>query len=182
MPDVESLNRVLIANRGEIALRVVRACADERIESVVVVSEADRHSAAALMADRVVCIGPPAAADSYLDINRIMAAAVGTTCDAIHPGYGFLSERPQLARECAEAGITLIGPSAQVIEEGGDKIRARALAARLGISVGSGSSAVEDVQAASRIADDIGYPILLKAAAGGGGRGMMRVRNQLELA
>lgn len=182
MTDVQRLNRVLVANRGEIALRVVRACADERIESVVVVSEADRHSAAALMADRVVCIGPPAAADSYLDINRIMAAAVGTACDALHPGYGFLAERPQLAEECELAGVTLIGPSAQVIEQGGDKIRARALASSLGVPVSSGSSAVGDVQAASRIAEDIGYPVLLKAAAGGGGRGMVRARSQPELA
>jgi acetyl-CoA carboxylase biotin carboxylase subunit len=160
---------------------VVRACADERIESVVVASAADTSSAAALMADRMVCIGPAAAADSYLDIDRIMAAAIGTGCDAIHPGYGFLAERPELADECEEAGITLIGPSAEVIRQGGDKIRARTLAADLGISVGSGSSSVEDLEAASRLADSVGYPILLKAAAGGGGRGMVRVTSREEL-
>lgn len=168
---------MLVANRGEIAVRVVRACADEGIESVVVVSEADRDSRAALLADRAVCIGPAAAMSSYLDIDRVMAAALGTGCDAIHPGYGFLSERPELPEACAEHGLTFVGPSADTIRRGGDKAAARTLAASLGIPVGAGSDTIADAATAREVADRVGYPVVLKAAAGGGGRGMVLVED-----
>ena len=123
-----ALSRVLVANRGEIAVRIIRACADEGIESVAIVSEADRDSMAAHLADRFVCIGPGPSTESYLDINRVMQAAVATGCDALHPGYGFLAERPELAEACVENDIIFIGPSADTIRRGGDKIQARAVA------------------------------------------------------
>ena len=176
------LRRVLVANRGEIAVRVVRACADEGIESVVVVSEADRDSRAALVADRVVCIGPAAATASYLDVSRVVAAALGTGCDAIHPGYGFLAERPELPEACAQHGLTFVGPSADSIRRGGDKAAARKLAASLGIPVGAGSDTIADAAAARAVADQVGYPVVLKAAAGGGGRGMVLVERAEVLA
>ena len=171
------LRRVLVANRGEIAVRVVRACADEEIQSVVAVSEADRDSRAALIADRAVCIGPASAASSYLDARRVVAAALGTGCDAIHPGYGFLSERPELPEACAENGLVFVGPSADTIRRGGDKAAARQLAASLGIPVGAGSDTVDDAETAREVADRVGYPVVLKAAAGGGGRGMVLVED-----
>ena len=170
-----TLRQVLVANRGEIAVRVVRACADEGLRSVVAVSEADRISRAALVADRAVCIGPAPATDSYLDVGRVIAAALGTGCDAVHPGYGFLSERPELAEACAEHGLVFVGPSADAIRRGGDKAVARELAESLGIPVGEGSDALTDAVQARAVADGIGYPVVLKAAAGGGGRGMVRV-------
>jgi acetyl-CoA carboxylase, biotin carboxylase subunit len=170
-----ALRRVLVANRGEIAVRIVRACADAGIESVVAVSEADRASRAALVADRAVCIGPAAATESYLDVPRVVAAALGTGCDAVHPGYGFLAERPELARACAEHGLAFVGPPADVIVRGGDKAAARALAASLDIPVGAGSAVLADAASAAAVADDVGYPVVLKAAAGGGGRGMVLV-------
>ena len=120
-----ALRQVLVANRGEIAVRVVRACADEGLRSVVAVSEADRESRAALVADRVVCIGPAPASESYLDVGRVVAAALGTGCDAVHPGYGFLAERPELAEACAEHGLVFVGPPADAIRRGGDKAVAR---------------------------------------------------------
>jgi acetyl-CoA carboxylase biotin carboxylase subunit len=169
------LRRVLVANRGEIAVRIVRACADAGIESVVAVSEADRASRAALIADRAVCIGPAAATESYLDVPRVVAAALGTGCDAVHPGYGFLAERPELARACAEHGLAFVGPPAEVIARGGDKAAARALAASLHIPVGAGSAVLADAASAAAVADEVGYPVVLKAAAGGGGRGMVLV-------
>jgi acetyl-CoA carboxylase biotin carboxylase subunit len=177
-----ALRRVLVANRGEIAVRVVRACADEGLESVVVVSEADRESRAALVADRAVCIGPAAASASYLDVGRVLAAALGTGCDAIHPGYGFLAERPELPEACAEHGLVFVGPSADSIRRGGDKAAARRLAASLGIPVGAGSDTVADASAAQEVADRVGYPVVLKAAAGGGGRGMVLVEGAEALA
>lgn len=177
-----SLRRVLVANRGEIAVRVIRACADEGIESVVVVSEVDRDSRAALVADRAVCIGPAAASSSYLDVGRGVAAALGTGCDAIHPGYGFLSERPELPEACAENGLAFVGPSADTIRRGGDKAAARRIAASLGIPVGAGSDTIDDATTAQEIADRVGYPVVLKAAAGGGGRGMVLVEGPEGLA
>ncbi len=169
------MRRVLIANRGEIAVRLLRACVDEGLETVVVVSEADRGSLAAQLADRTVCIGPASPQHSYLDIGRLVAAADATGCDALHPGYGFVSERPELPEACAAAGIAFVGPSAETMRRAGDKATARALARDLGIAVGDGSGVLEDADHAARVAAEIGYPVLLKASAGGGGRGMRRV-------
>jgi len=176
-----TIRRVLIANRGEIAVRIVRACADEGIESVVVTSEADRESMAARLADRAVCIGPAPSSESYLDIDRVMAAAVATSCDALHPGYGFLAERPELAEACVENNIVFVGPSADTIRRGGDKVEARAAAQALGISTGAGSQALLDVAEARSVVERIGTPVLLKAAAGGGGRGMVLVNDISDL-
>jgi len=176
-----ALTRVLVANRGEIAVRIIRACADEGIESVAIVSEADRDSMAAHLADRFVCIGPGPSTESYLDINRVMQAAVATGCDALHPGYGFLAERPELAEACVENDIIFIGPSADTIRRGGDKIQARAVAESIGISTGAGSAALESVEQARELAAAIGVPVLLKAAAGGGGRGMVLVNSMSDL-
>jgi acetyl-CoA carboxylase biotin carboxylase subunit len=148
---------------------------------VLAVSEADRESLGAQLADRVVCIGPAAAGASYLDVDRVVSAAVVTGCDALHPGYGFLSERPELSAECAEAGIAFVGPSEAAMRRSGDKATARALARELGIAVGDGSDVLADADAARAIADEIGYPVLLKAAAGGGGRGMRLVEAPGEL-
>lgn len=175
------LRRVLVANRGEIAVRIVRACIDEGIESVVVVSEADRDSMAAVLADRVVCIGPGPSPSSYLDIDRVLAAATLTGCDGLHPGYGFLAERAELAEACAQNGITFIGPSADAIRRGGDKVEARALARSLNIPTGAGSDALTDVDEAESVANSVGFPVLLKAAAGGGGRGMVLVEQDSDL-
>ena len=175
------VHRVLVANRGEIAVRVIRACADEGIESVAIVSEADRDSMAAHLADRVVCIGPGPSTESYLDINRVIAAALATGCDALHPGYGFLAERPELVEACVENGIVFIGPSADTIRRGGDKIQARAVAEQLGISTGAGSAALSDLEQARAQVEAVGVPVLLKAAAGGGGRGMVLVNHISDL-
>ena len=169
------LRRVLVANRGEIAVRILRACYDEGLETVVAVSDADRRSLAAQLADRAVVIGPAAPAESYLDIDRIMAAAVLTGCDAIHPGYGFLSERPELPAACEKAGLVFVGPSADAMRSAGDKGSARALARELDIPVGAGTDVVGTEAEAAAAAERLGFPILLKAAAGGGGRGMRRV-------
>jgi acetyl-CoA carboxylase biotin carboxylase subunit len=176
------LRRVLIANRGEIAVRVIKACFDEGIESVLAVSEADRGSLGAQLADRVVAIGPAAATESYLDIDRVVAAAKVTGCDALHPGYGFLSERAELSAECAEAGIVFVGPSEQAMRRSGDKATARALARELNVPVNEGSDVVTSEEQARGVAEEIGYPVLLKAAGGGGGRGMRRVEAAEELA
>ncbi|HEX6666661.1 MAG TPA: biotin carboxylase N-terminal domain-containing protein [Solirubrobacterales bacterium] len=177
-----ALRRVLIANRGEIAVRVIKACFDEGIESVLAVSEADRGSLGAQLADEVVVIGPAAAAESYLDVNRVAAAATVTGCDALHPGYGFLSERAELSAECEEAGIAFIGPSAEAMRRSGDKATARALAKELDVPINEGSDVVEDEKEARRVAAEVGYPVLLKASAGGGGRGMRLVESEAELA
>lgn len=176
-----SLKRVLVANRGEIAVRIIRACADEGVESVAIVSEADRESMAAYLADQVVCIGPGASTESYLDINRVLQAALATGCDSLHPGYGFLAERPELADACAENGIVFIGPSGDTIRRGGDKIQARAVAESVGINTGAGSAALEDLEQARAQVESIGVPVLLKAAAGGGGRGMVLVNHLSDL-
>jgi acetyl-CoA carboxylase biotin carboxylase subunit len=178
---VAGLRRVLIANRGEIAVRILRACFDEGLETVLAVSEADRESLGAQLADRAVCIGPAGAGESYLDVDRVVSAAVVTGCDALHPGYGFLSERPELPAECAEAGIAFVGPSETAMRRSGDKATARALSRELGIAVGDGSDVLTDADAARAVADEIGYPVLLKAAAGGGGRGMRLVEAREEL-
>lgn len=176
------LRRVLIANRGEIAVRIIRACFDEGLEAVLAVSDADRGSLGAQLADRVVCIGPASAAESYLDIDRVVVAAKVSGCDALHPGYGFVSERPELSAACAEQGIAFVGPSEEAMRRSGDKATARALARELGVPVNEGSDVVSSEEEAREAADRIGYPILLKAAGGGGGRGMRRVETDAELA
>jgi acetyl-CoA carboxylase biotin carboxylase subunit len=166
------MRRVLIANRGEIAVRIVRACFDEGLESVVAVSAADRDSLAAALADSVIVVGPAPATESYLSVERMIAAAKAGACDALHPGYGFLSERPELAEGCEEEGIDFIGPPAAVMRRAGDKMGAREVAATVGIPVGRGSEQLEDREAALAVAAEVGYPLMLKASAGGGGRGM----------
>jgi acetyl-CoA carboxylase biotin carboxylase subunit len=178
---VAKLKRLLIANRGEIAVRVIKACFDERIESVLAVSEADRGSLGAELADRVVVIGRAAAAESYLDVNRVVAAAKVTGCDALHPGYGFLSERAELSAECEEAGIAFVGPSAEAMRRSGDKATARALAKELGVPINEGSDVIESEAEAREAVAAVGYPVLLKASAGGGGRGMRLVESEAEL-
>jgi acetyl-CoA carboxylase biotin carboxylase subunit len=169
------LRRVLVANRGEIAVRIVRACRDEGISPVVAVSQADESSLAAQLADDVVHIGESSPARSYLRVEQIVVGALLAGCDAIHPGYGFLSERPELAEACVGHGLVFVGPTADTIRRGGDKIEARRIARSAGVPTGAGSDAVADVRGALAIADEVGYPVLLKAAAGGGGRGMQRV-------
>jgi len=173
--------RVLIANRGEIAVRVIKACKRLGIGTVAAVSEADRESLPARLADRTVCIGPPRASDSYLRVATLVAAAKGTGCDALHPGYGFLSERPELAQACADNDITFIGPSADNIAKMGDKLEARRIAVAAGIPIVPGSDHAKNADEAARLAQKIGYPLLLKAAGGGGGRGIKLVADASEI-
>jgi len=168
------IRRILIANRGEIAVRIIRTCRELGIETVLAASEADRDSVPARLATRTVCIGPPRPTDSYLKVETIVQAALGTKSDAIHPGYGFLSERAALASLCEAEGVTFIGPTAAHIEAVGDKLRARAEAQAAQVPVVPGA-AVESVSEASAAAAHIGAPILVKAVGGGGGRGMKRV-------
>jgi acetyl-CoA carboxylase biotin carboxylase subunit len=176
------IRRLLVANRGEIAVRIVGACRDEGIEAIVAVSDADTDSLAARMATDVVHIGPPSPARSYLRVEQILAAALLTGCDAVHPGYGFLSERPELAEACERHGLVFVGPSVDTIRQGGDKVAARRMAMAAGVPIGAGSEAVRTVAEARAVADAVGYPVLLKAAAGGGGRGMVRIDSANELA
>ena len=176
------MKRVLIANRGEIAARILRACRAAGLEAVAVYSTADRDAPYLERADRAVCIGPPPAAQSYLLADALLAAALGTGCDAVHPGYGFMAENAGFARRCAEHGLTFVGPSPEAIELMGDKIAGRAAALANGVPVVPGSDAsIDDVDAAKRQAANIGYPLLLKASAGGGGRGMRVVNEPSEL-
>ena len=174
--------RVLIANRGEIALRVLRACRALGCEVVVVYSEADRDARYIALADEAVCIGPPAAGRSYLDINRVIAAAEITDADAIHPGYGFLSENAKFVEVVQACGLTFIGPPPSAIRSVGDKNSARVLAAAAGVPITPGSDGlVPDLASAADVAERIGYPVLIKATAGGGGRGMRIVRQAADL-
>jgi acetyl-CoA carboxylase, biotin carboxylase subunit len=176
-----SVTRVLVANRGEIAVRIIRACQSLGIETVAAVSEADRESLAAKMANRVVCIGPPRSSDSYLKTAALLAAAQGTGCDALHPGYGFLSERAELAQACADNKITFVGPTADNISKMGDKLEARKIAAASGVATVPGSDHAKNPREAIGQAERIGYPVLLKASAGGGGRGIKLVSNAQEM-
>ncbi len=170
------LKKVLVANRGEIAVRVIRECADNSIATVSVYSTADKHSLHAIIGGESVCIGGPRATESYLSISNIIEAAKGTGCDGLHPGFGFLSENSELARQCREEGIKFIGPSAEVIETMGNKATARRMMIEAGVPVVPGSEGtVKSAEEALEIGRAMGYPILLKAAAGGGGRGMRRV-------
>ncbi len=175
-------NKILIANRGEIALRVICACKELGIPSVAVFSEADRDSLHVRFADQAVCIGPPRSSDSYLNIPQVISAAEITNADAVHPGYGFLSENPNFAEVCETSGLTFIGPRPEVIRLMGEKDRARQAMKAAGLPIIPGSEGViaseDDLRA---IARDLGYPVLIKAAAGGGGRGMRIVRKEEEL-
>ena len=174
--------KVLIANRGEIALRIHRACREMGIKTVAVHSTADADAMNVRLADESVCIGPPAARDSYLNVAAILSAASITGADAIHPGLGFLAENADFAAAVEEHGFTFIGPAPDHIRLMGDKVAAKAAAVRLGIPTVPGSpGAVRDPAAAQAAADAIGYPILIKAAAGGGGRGMKVARDRAEL-
>jgi acetyl-CoA carboxylase biotin carboxylase subunit len=166
-------DKILIANRGEIALRVLRACRELGIQTVAVHSTADENAMHVRLADESVCIGPPSAAESYLNIPALVAACEITGADAVHPGYGFLAENARFAEILAEHGITFIGPSPEHLRIMGDKIEAKRMAKALGLPVVPGSDgAVTEISEASKLAHDIGYPVLIKAAAGGGGRGM----------
>jgi acetyl-CoA carboxylase biotin carboxylase subunit len=164
--------RVLVANRGEIALRIIRACRELGVESVAVYSEADVDSMHVQLADEAVCIGPGPSKDSYLKPDRIIAAAEITGADAIHPGYGFLSENARFADICESSGIVFIGPSADVIRMMGDKATARATAVANGVPITPGSEIIQDPDQALAKAKEIGLPVMIKATAGGGGRGM----------
>jgi acetyl-CoA carboxylase biotin carboxylase subunit len=177
------LNKVLIANRGEIALRVIRACNELGIKTVAVYSEADVRAPHVREADQAVLIGPPPSTESYLRGDRIIEAAKATGADAIHPGYGFLSEREWFARAVRDAGLVWIGPPAEAIAAMGSKTAARTLAVANGVPVVPGTTeALVDAAAAAKLAEKFGYPVLLKAAAGGGGKGMRVVSEAKELA
>ena len=174
--------RILVANRGEIALRVIRACRDLGIEVVAVYSEADRGAPYLDLADDAICIGPAAAAQSYLNIARIISAAEIANVQAIHPGYGFLSENPHFAEVCRDCKIEFIGPPEKAMQLVGNKNEARKLATKIGVPVVPGSEGlIQDESEALRLAEAMGYPVLIKAAAGGGGRGMRVARNDINL-
>ena len=170
---MKKFSRILIANRGEIALRILRACRELGIESVIVHSVADAGAGYLDLADRTVCIGPGPSQQSYLDISRIIAAAEVEDVDAIHPGYGFLAENVQFAEICKSSHIEFIGPGVEAISFLGDKGKARELAREVGVPCVPGSTGIlENEDEALKIAQEIGYPVIVKAVAGGGGRGL----------
>src|SRR5277367_4909548 len=174
--------KILIANRGEIAVRVIRACRELGIASVAVYSDADRASLQVRKADEAYHIGPPAATESYLDIAKVLDVAKRSGADAIHPGYGFLSENAKFAQACYDAGIKFIGPGAASMEMMGSKTRARQEMEKAGVPFVPGTSrGLESAQEAKDVAAKIGYPVMLKAAAGGGGKGMRLVEGASEL-
>jgi acetyl-CoA carboxylase, biotin carboxylase subunit len=175
-------DKVLIANRGEIALRVIRACRELGLKTVAVYSEADRDALHVRFADEDICIGPPPASQSYLDVKRIIAAAEVTNAGAIHPGYGFLAENADFAEVCESCDITFIGPTPQQIRQMGDKASAKALMKKSGVPIIPGSEGiVPTFEDAREIAREVGYPVILKAVAGGGGKGMRVCRDEAEL-
>src|ERR687885_1119025 len=176
-------DKVLVANRGEIAVRIIRACHELGIRTVVAYSEADRDALPVRFSDEAVCIGPAAPAKSYLHAPALISAALITGCDAVHPGYGFLSENPYFAEICAECKLTFIGPTPEAIRLMGDKAAARQTMRQAGMPIIPGSDGVlRSVDEAQDLAREIGYPVLLKAVAGGGGRGMRVVQEESELA
>jgi len=176
------IRKILVANRGEIARRIIRACQEMNIPTVAVYSEADRHALHVLEADEAVSIGPPPPLESYLNMDAIIAAAQQTGCDAIHPGYGFLSENPVFARKCRDAGLVFIGPTPEAMELVGNKLRARQTVLQHGVPVTPGmESHAADFEEIRQFAHKIGYPIMIKAAAGGGGKGMRVVHSESEL-
>jgi acetyl-CoA carboxylase biotin carboxylase subunit len=176
------ISRVLIANRGEIALRIIRACREMGIETVAVYSEADKESPYLQLADEAICIGPADPAQSYRSIPHLISAAEISDADAIHPGYGFLAENEEFAQICQDCGITFIGPSPAAMALLGDKVQARALAIQAKVPVVPGSEGlIQDETEAMKVANKIGYPVIVKAAAGGGGRGMRVAHNDISL-
>ena len=174
-------SRVLVANRGEIAVRVIRGLHELGIEAVAVYSTADADSLHVRLADRAVRIGPPAAGESYLRIPSVIAAATTTGCEAVHPGYGFLSENPAFARACADNELVFVGPSAEVMERMGDKVRAKAELGAAGVPLVPGTEGAASLAEVRDAAAELGYPVLLKAVAGGGGKGMRLVHEPEEL-
>jgi acetyl-CoA carboxylase, biotin carboxylase subunit len=174
-------NRVLIANRGEVAVRVIRSLHELGIEAVAVYSTADDGALHTRLADRAVCVGPPAAADSYLKIPSLIAAATTTRCDAVHPGWGFLAENPAFAAACGENDLVFIGPSAETMARMGDKVLAKREMAAAGVPVVPGTDQATSLADAQSAAADAGYPVLLKAVSGGGGKGMRLVNGPDEL-
>ncbi|EOT46975.1 acetyl-CoA carboxylase, biotin carboxylase subunit [Enterococcus sp. AZ150] len=175
-------SKILIANRGEIAVRIIRACRELGIRTVAVYSEADRDALHAELADEAICIGPAKAVDSYLNVKQILSAAILTKAEAIHPGFGFLSENSQFAEMCEECNITFIGPKSKTIDEMGNKIHARQLMMDADVPVIPGShGSLSSVEEAMTLAEEIGFPVMLKAAAGGGGKGIRKVMSAEEL-
>lgn len=172
-----SVSRIFVANRGEIALRVLRTAKSMGLETVIGVSEADRDGLPAQTADRAVVLGPAQATKSYLNVDLVLHAALATGCDALHPGYGFLSEKPELARRCDEEGITFIGPRADTIEAMGDKLSAIAVARAAKVSTVPGTDMIDSAENARAAAEELGYPVVMKASAGGGGKGMFLARS-----
>jgi acetyl-CoA carboxylase biotin carboxylase subunit len=175
------LKRLFVANRGEIAVRVLRCARELGVETVLGVSEADRGSMGAEMADRAVVLGPAPSSKSYLNVNLVVHAAKATGCDALHPGYGFLSEKPALSRLCESEGIRFVGPRPETIEALGDKLAARKLAMEIGVPTVPGTAHIADVAEACRAADKLTYPVVMKASAGGGGKGMFKAENASEV-
>jgi acetyl-CoA carboxylase biotin carboxylase subunit len=174
--------KILIANRGEIALRVICACKDLGIRTVAVYSEADRHSLHTRFADEAICIGPAKSARSYLDIPSVISAAEISNADAVHPGYGFLSENADFAEVCETSGLTFIGPTPDVIRRMGMKQIARSVMEEAGVPILPGSKGIlKSLEEALELAEQVGYPVMLKASAGGGGRGMRVVRTAEEM-
>ena len=173
--------KVLIANRGEIALRVIRSCRERGLRTVAVHSDIDTDALHTRLADEAICVGPADPARSYLHIPAIIAAAEITGADAVHPGYGFLSENPEFAEICAQCGLRFIGPHPEQMRQWGDKVSARALAKSLGLPIIEGSELIEDVDDAVRKAEALGFPVLLKASGGGGGRGMQTLQSAAEV-
>ncbi|WP_324822259.1 acetyl-CoA carboxylase biotin carboxylase subunit [Sinanaerobacter sp. ZZT-01] len=173
-------SKILIANRGEIAVRIIRACKEMGIATVAVFSEADRDALHVSLADESICIGPSSPKDSYLNMSAILSAAVVAGAEAIHPGYGLLSENARFAQLCEECGIVFIGPSAEVIRRMGDKDEARKTMKQAGVPVTPGCDVIEDVKEAKKEAERIGFPLLVKARSGGGGRGIRLVHSAQE--
>lgn len=173
--------KILVANRGEIAVRIIRACREMGIETVAIYSEMDHAALHKELADEAICVGKDRASNSYLNIQNILSAAIHTGCDAIHPGFGFLSENPKFVRLCEECNIKFIGPKSELIEKMGDKAMARQMMIEAGVPVVPGSEgAIRTVEEGRRLAEEIGYPVMVKASAGGGGKGMRIVHNREE--
>lgn len=178
----EMFDKILIANRGEIAVRIIRACRELGIRTTAVYSEADRYALHTQLADEAVCIGAAASKDSYLNVRAILAACEVTGAQAVHPGFGFLSENAAFARACERCGIVFIGPTADAMEQMGDKVRAKETMIAAGVPVIPGSQgAVASLEEAKEVCEQIGYPVMIKASAGGGGRGIRRANNFSEL-